>query len=168
MDKPDIRFEQVTRPEQIREAASLADVIWHECYARILKPPQIDYMVHHLQSEAAMAGQIKNEGYEYFLVACGGANAGYIAVQAKGGLLLLSKLYVLADYRGRGIAKAAISFVEEAGRSRRCEGIWLTVNRRNKHAIAVYRKTGYRLAREQQVDIGGGFVMDDFVFEKPL
>lgn len=169
---PSIRYLQVQSPQQIAQAAALADVIWHECFAKILQPAQIDYMVHNIQSADAMARQIEQEGYRYYLLYFDGAPdekpGGYIAVREGDGKLMLSKLYFLAEYRGRGYARESIKFVEQLGRDAGCSGVWLTVNRHNERAIAVYRKTGFDVVREEVSDIGGGFVMDDFVFEKPL
>jgi hypothetical protein len=34
--------------------------------------------------------------------------------------------------------------------------------------VGAYRKNGFEVAREIVVDIGGGFVMDDFLMEKTL
>jgi ribosomal protein S18 acetylase RimI-like enzyme len=42
------------------------------------------------------------------------------------------------------------------------------VNRNNAQAIAAYRRNGFDVAREVVVDIGGGFMMDDFVMSKDL
>lgn len=35
-------------------------------------------------------------------------------------------------------------------------------------AIAAYRKYGFTVREEVVQDIGGGFVMDDYIMEKPL
>ena len=43
--------------------------------------------------------------------------------------------------------------------------IWLTVNRRNERAIGAYRRAGFREVRAQVTDIGGGYVMDDYIME---
>ena len=153
---------------QIEQAAGLAARIWPECFARILTPQQIAYMVDKFQSAPAMTRQINEEGYEYFLVCVDEVPGGYVSIRAGDGKLMLSKLYMLDDHRGKGFARQILQFVEEAGRQRKCVGVWLTVNRFNERAIAVYRKTGYELTREEQQDIGGGFMMDDYIFEKPL
>lgn len=166
------RFVPVTSAEQIERTAQLASVVWHECYARILPPVQIDYMVNNMQSTPAITRHIAEENYRYYLLYVGDAPddepSGYIAIQRSDKKLLLSKLYILAEFRGRGHAKEALAFVEELGREDGCDGIWLTVNRYNERAIAVYRKTGFTQVRQQETDIGGGFVMDDFIFEKPI
>ena len=38
----------------------------------------------------------------------------------------------------------------------------------NNHAIEVYKHKGFVVIRKQVADIGNGFVMDDYVFEKDL
>jgi hypothetical protein len=42
------------------------------------------------------------------------------------------------------------------------------VNRRNQAAIDAYLKHGFTVATLVMEDIGGGFVMDDYVMAKPL
>jgi ribosomal protein S18 acetylase RimI-like enzyme len=42
------------------------------------------------------------------------------------------------------------------------------VNKGNARAIAFYRKHGFDIAESVVVDIGGGFVMDDYVMGKEL
>ena len=46
--------------------------------------------------------------------------------------------------------------------------VYLTVNKHNYHAIDVYKKTGFVIAKEAVTDIGNGYVMDDYVFEYVL
>lgn len=168
MESATATFVPVATQEQIELTARLASEIWQDCYARILKPEQIAYMVDNIQSSPAITRQIKEEGYEYFLIYTGEDAAGYIGVQAKDDKLLLSKLYLLSAYRGQHLGQQGLEFVEELARQRDCAGVWLTVNRHNERAISIYRKTGYEITREEATDIGGGFVMDDFIFEKPL
>ena len=42
------------------------------------------------------------------------------------------------------------------------------MNRFNEKAIGAYRRNGYAIRQELKTDIGGGFVMDDFIMEKRL
>ena len=41
----------------------------------------------------------------------------------------------------------------------------LAVNKRNAAAIAAYRKHGFEIVEAVVKDIGGGFVMDDYIME---
>jgi ribosomal protein S18 acetylase RimI-like enzyme len=44
----------------------------------------------------------------------------------------------------------------------------LSVNKRNARAIAAYRRNGFTVAEAVMVDIGRGFVMDDFIMARDL
>ena len=94
---------------------------------------------------------------------------GYAACQPKDNYLLLSKMFVLKDYRKNGIAH---SFLEEAFALCRWEysldRIRLSVNKHNSIAIATYQKMGFKRIYSLKTDIGNGFFMDDLVMELVL
>jgi ribosomal protein S18 acetylase RimI-like enzyme len=158
-------FDEVKNDTDIGELAVLADGIWHEfCPTIQLSAEQIDYMVEKFQSFGAIKSQIESEGYRYFLVKLDGKAVGYYGVCKKeDGSLFLSKLYLEKSVRRKGLASLMFKQIKRIARQEGCEKIWLTVNRHNDHAIAVYKKFGMRIIREECTDIGSGFVMDDFV-----
>lgn len=149
----------------IMELNRLAGLVWHEAYASILSRAQIAYMIERFQSVRAITEQIALEGYRYFLLLDGGFNAGYFGVRAEEDALFLSKVYVLAQYRRRGLLREAVdrcrSLAREAGVGR----IRLTVNRHNAAARAAYEALGFAVVRDTVTDIGHGYVMDDHVME---
>lgn len=163
-------FVPIKDDEQVLQAATLAAEIWRECYSGTLAPAQIEYMLANIQSAEAISRQIKNENYRYFFVhgSNGTAPCGYIALQAEAGKMLLSKLYILSRHRGEGLAKQCTAFAEDLAKKEGCTHLWLTVNKYNARAIAAYEKMGFKNVRSQVADIGGGYVMDDYVFEKEL
>ena len=166
--KRSINIYEAKSNSELQQTAALADEIWHECYADLLQKEQIDYMVEKFQSRQAIEKQVANEGYHYFIVEADGEPCGYLGMQPKNGKVLLSKIYLKSAMRGRGIAAEMFSFTEAYTRKQGCSAYWLTVNRGNERAKAAYHKAGMVVVREQVTDIGGGFVMDDYVFEKPL
>jgi ribosomal protein S18 acetylase RimI-like enzyme len=163
-----LTFHPVAAPEEIETTAKLAAEIWKEHYLGIITAEQIDYMLDKFQSVLAIADQITRQGYEYYLMRADGVNAGYLAIRPENGKLFLSKFYLLREHRGRGHASRAIRFLEELCRARRLGAIWLTVNRHNTSSIAVYAHKGFQTVRTQVADIGGGYVMDDYVMEKTI
>ncbi len=163
-----MQFIDILSHEQISLAARLADEIWRECYGDILSREQLDYMLLHLQSEEAIEKQIQHQGYHYYLLQEENQLLGYLGLQAEAGKLYLSKFYLLPRFRGQGYAPRVMAFVQAQASALGCHCYWLTVNKQNARAIAAYKKAGMSLLRQQVVDIGGGFVMDDFVFEKSL
>ncbi|OUM95566.1 MAG: GNAT family acetyltransferase [Thermobacillus sp. ZCTH02-B1] len=163
-----LSFQLVTTEEEIGAVARLASEIWREHYINIITAEQIEYMLDKFQSVPAISDQIKRQGYEYYLMLVNGNHAGYLAVRPEPSKLFLSKFYLLKAYRGQGYGGRAIRFLEELCRERGLKAIWLTVNRHNASSIAVYEHSGFRTVRTQVADIGGGFVMDDYVMEKEV
>ena len=163
-----IQLQPVHTPEAIARLAVLADTVWHEFFVSILSPEQIDYMVDRFQSETALTDQITRQGYSYYFLEADGIPVGYTGIVATEGKLFLSKLYLEKNSRGKGYASQAFEQIEAIARERALSAVWLTVNRHNEHAIAVYRKRGFKVVRTQVADIGSGFVMDDYVMEKSL
>ncbi|MDD5952133.1 MAG: GNAT family N-acetyltransferase [Oscillospiraceae bacterium] len=163
-----ITFLPVTQPEQIDTLAALAKEIWQEHFTPILKPGQVDYMVEKFQSVPAMTEQIQHGGYRYFLLQKGTVPIGYTGVKSENGKLFLSKLYLQKQHRGKGYASKAFAFLESLCQKEGLSAIWLTVNRYNTDTIAIYKKKGFSVIRTQVTDIGGGYVMDDYVMEKPV
>jgi ribosomal protein S18 acetylase RimI-like enzyme len=158
-------FAEVKTDVELNELAALADEIWHEFFPVILTAEQIDYMVEKFQSFGAMKAQISGQGYRYFLVKLDGVSVGYFGICKKeDGSLFLSKLYLKKSMRRKGLASLMFRQIKRIAREEGCEKIWLTVNKHNDHAIAVYKKFGMRIIREECTDIGNGFVMDDYVF----
>ncbi|MCL1794979.1 MAG: GNAT family N-acetyltransferase [Oscillospiraceae bacterium] len=148
--------------------ANLADEIWREHYTPIIGTEQVEYMLQKFQSAEQICEDIKRNKYTYFTAERikSGEMVGYCASQPKECYLLLSKLYVRKDCRGKGIAR---SFLDETIALCRAEHnfdkIRLTVNKHNENSIAAYYKMGFETIDSVKTDIGGGFFMDDFVME---
>jgi diamine N-acetyltransferase len=168
MNAEPIEFVPVTSPQHLDAVAELAREIWYEYYVPLIGRAQVDYMVSKFQSSAAMAQQIR-DGYEYFLTERAGRRIGYCAIQVQPERqsLFLSKLYLLRDARRAGTGRLCMEFIEQLARRRGLQQVWLTVNKGNP-AVKAYERLGFRIAADLVMDIGGGFVMDDFRMEKPL
>jgi diamine N-acetyltransferase len=162
-------FKQVISEEDIAEVARLAREIWEAYYLPIIGREQLDYMLEKFQSRGAITEQLARE-YEYFLVLDHGQSAGYAGIVPDTGesKLLLSKIYIQRQLRGRGLGKEVLQFVEELCRQRSIATIRLTVNKNNARSIAWYRRRGFTIVGPTVQDIGGGFVMDDFIMEKTV
>lgn len=162
-------IERVTDSGRLHEVAELADKIWHECFTGIISNAQIDYMVGKFQSYEAMQEQVNEQRYSYFAVSDGDDLCGYFAVKPESDdRFFLSKLYLRLDKRGQGTASQMLGRVFEEARRLGKRSVYLTVNKHNSHAIAVYTKTGFKVIGEPVTDIGNGFVMDDYVMEYKL
>jgi ribosomal protein S18 acetylase RimI-like enzyme len=108
--------------------------------------------------------QIREDGYEYYLVVDEEESAGYFALVADedSGSTQLGKVYLKRSCRGRGLGRAVLAFIEEESVARGVRELWLTVNKDNVDSIAFYQRLGFVVAEPLVMDIGNGFVMDDY------
>ena len=150
---------------QVREIADLAKVIWNEHFTPIIGKDQVDYMVEKFQSYLALKEQL-SEGYEYYQIFSDGEFCGYTGIHpGEANRLFLSKLYLKKESRGHHLATGAFSFLKEICRERGYSAIWLTCNKHNDNSLGVYRHFGFEIIDTQEADIGGGFIMDDYIME---
>jgi len=160
---------EVKSEEQIRQTVDLAFHIWNQHYPAIIGQNQVDYMLDRFQSFQVVQEQIR-QGYRYYLIQSAGSIAGYAALVARPDRqsLQISKLYLLADWRGQGLARYVVATALKQARGQGFDRLYLTVNKYNHASIAAYQKTGFAITGEIVADIGNGFVMDDFEMELVL
>ena len=153
---------------EIQSLAALAKEIWEEHFTPIIGAAQVAYMLEQFQSYPALKQAVGTGGYRYWFLCRDGEIAGYTGVHPENGALFLSKLYLKKAERGKGLARQAFDFLCGFARQEGCRKIWLTCNRDNRASYEIYLHLGFSVAREQDADIGNGFVMNDYVMEYPL
>ena len=151
--------------EDFESIAQLADTIWREYYIPMVGKPQVDYMLENFQSVKAISNQ-HDGGFEYFIISFNTVPVSYIAVKKEEETLFLSKIYVLKNYRGKKIGKAAMQFIVEKAKIYQLNRIKLYVNVGNANAIIAYETLGFVKVDNLKVPIGEGFFTDDFIMEK--
>ncbi len=161
-------FYPIHSHQDIATLVELATEIWHEHYTAIIGKEQVEYMLDSFHSAAAIKQQIEKQNYHFYLIKVDEQPVGYIGVQIKPNELFLSKIYLLANQRGKGLAKTAMVFIQEFSRKHNLAKISLTVNKYNTNTIYAYEKMGFIKTGEVCVDIGQGYKMDDFTMELVL
>lgn len=167
----DIQLKKTETEEDINALCQVAEKAWHAAYDQLLPPGQVDYMVELLQSPQAVKKQMAQENYIYYTVMAGGEPKGFagFAPGYQGREeMFLSKVYLLPELQGQGAAREVFRLVESEARRRNLPVIRLTVNKGNTHAAEVYRHYGFETVDSVVTDIGGGYVMDDYIMEKKL
>lgn len=162
-----INFHEVKSDGDLLLIESMANTIWHEHYTPIIGHEQVVYMLDKFQSVNTMKAQI-DAGYHYFIINKDDKPIGYLSFNKRNEELFLSKIYVLKESRGKGIGKKAMTFVLDMAKGLDCMKVSLTVNKFNHNSIRAYESIGFINKQELVQDIGGGFVMDDYVMEKSL
>lgn len=158
---------EVESKDDISLVEMLASKIWHEHYRPIIGREQVVYMLNKYQTTPAIKRQIQ-DGANYHLMFEQSHPVGYFCYHYENDSLFLSKIYVAKEVRGKGIGRKALDFIFEQAKSKSATAIRLTVNKFNLETIAAYKKLGFETIDSVVKDIGGGFVMDDYVMEKAV
>ena len=162
----------------LREATSaeipviqgIARATWPVSYADMISRAQIAYMLELMYGTDALEQQLGPKGHRFFLAEQDGMVIGFAGFEHgyQGTLRTrLHKLYALPQVQGSGVGsellKAVIAEAHKAG----SRAIELNVNKHNR-AKGFYQRHGFIVERDEVLDIGDGYVMDDHVMVKSL
>ena len=150
--------------------SELAAVIWRACYPGIITTEQIDYMLARMYSLDVLRDEIRSQGIRYDFLLVDGKPVGFASYgpTSEPGVIKLHKLYLLPELHGRGLGSRLLQQVEREVRAGAGRRLILSVIKRNARAIAAYQRNGFVTADSVVTDIGGGFVMDDYIMAKEL
>jgi GNAT superfamily N-acetyltransferase len=158
------------KEEHLPAISELAGIIWRACYPGIITHAQIDYMLARMYSLDVLCDEIHSQGICYDRLLLDGELAGFASYgpTSEPGVMKLHKLYLLLEMQGRGLGSRLLQHVEREVRAGAGRRLILSVNKRNARAIAAYQRNGFVTADSVVTDIGGGFVMDDYIMAKEL
>ena len=159
----------IATPADYDTIRKLAYEIWPDAYGHILSKNQLDFMLDNFYSIESIAKSIQNN--QPFLLAVDDDSClGFISYEHlyKGkAVTRIHKIYILTETQGKGIGKLLISEVESLAKISGSKALSLNVNRFN-NAQFFYKKIGFKITGEEDIDIGRGYLMEDFMMEKSL
>lgn len=154
---------------QIECLARLAKEIWTEHFGRIIAKETLDVIIETVQSKEAIAKQM-NDGFLYYLIPGKRSPVGYFAyrLSVSQGELFLSKLYIHATERRKGLGRRVLQHLETICRDNSLLTICLTVYPKNTSAIESYKRLGFQTTGTIQRDLGNGIAFHDIVMLKAI
>lgn len=156
------------RMDEAESVVDLAGRTWRAHYLGIISAEQIEYMLAQ-RYKPGLVRQLIARGDVWLAARAGGALVGFAhGHPLDGGDYKLDKLYVDPDWQRHGIGGELIAGIVRHARAHGSNRLVLRVNRQNRQAIAAYEKHGFKVATLIVEDIGGGFVMDDYVMVRDL
>ena len=161
----------------------LAVVIWEKTYSSIISQEQIRYMLDLFYSEKSLLKQMNELEHFFFIALENEIEIGFASfsevigqLETNYGLIFkLHKIYVHPNQQGKGTGKLLIEFImKEIGvlcgwrdANHDSASLDLNVNRFNP-ARFFYEKLGFQIIREEDIDIGNGYFMNDYVMRKEV
>lgn len=151
----------------------LAEVTWPVAYGAILPEAQLQYMLQLFYSNNALREQM-HKGHQFILATENEEAIAFASYSPKineqdqpTATWRLHKIYIHPSQQGKGIGKLLIDFIREDILPAGATALELNVNRSNK-AIGFYQKLGFVIKYEEDIPIGNGYFMNDYVMELPL
>ena len=132
-----------------------------------LSQEQLDYMLKLIYDEKVLHEQMENN-IEFILVYDGVHPVGFASFSLiEPQVYKLHKIYVLPSQQGKGTGRFIIDQLIKAMKKKGATTLQLNVNR-NNNAKVFYEKIGFAVIKEEDIDIGNGYFMNDYVMEKKL
>lgn len=142
---------------------------WPQTYGKILSKAQLDYMLDKFYSDKNLKDNFDNNQL-FFLVYENQIPLGFTAIEHDYKSLQktrVHKLYILPNTHGKGIGKLLLSKIEDLAKKENSNCLNLNVNRFNP-AVRFYEKSGFKIIKEYDLEIGNGYLMEDYEMEKSL
>lgn len=154
----------------IEPLRALAREIWELHYTPIIGSGQIQYMLEQRYRPEVLRAELARKDLWWDLLLIDGEPRGYSSyfVDDDGRSLMLDKLYVHPQCQRGGHGERMLERVLARARALGCRRVTLAVNKRNPKAISAYEKWQFRIERAAVKDIGGGFVMDDYIMVRDV
>ena len=147
---------------ELARVRSIADDVWPKTFRGILSPEQIIYMMNMMYAPEIMEKELAS-GYTFELLVIDGRDAGYMVYAPyEPGTMKLHKLYLLEEFQGKGYGQKMLRHVINVASGHGFSSVILAVNKQNQKAQKAYKRFGFECYKSVQVDIGNGFIMDDY------
>lgn len=154
----------------IQTIQAIAHTTWPLTYGTILSKEQLDYMMDMIYSEAALIKQIQNKEQLFYIAYEENKALAFVGIEhhyKNEAVTRVHKIYILPETQGKGIGKKLIDFVEKSAKENHSKALSLNVNRFNK-ALHFYQKIGFKIIAEENIEIGNGYLMEDYTMEKEI
>ncbi len=150
--------------------AELAAAIWRQHYPGIISRAQIEYMLARMYSLETLRAELHEQRIQFWRLLMGEQLVGFASFgpMPEAGVMKLHKLYLLPELHGHGYGSRLLQHCEQEVQKLGAHRLILAVNKKNPKAVAAYERNGFSVVTAVVADIGGGFVMDDYIMAKDL
>lgn len=147
----------------------IAHETWPCTFGEILSKAQIEYMLEWMYNIPHLEEQMEN-GHHFAIIERTGHPVGFLGYELNNpetGVMKIHKIYVLPSGQGGGLGKELMDYAKRQAQHFGMKKITLNVNRYNK-ATTFYQHLGYAITKEEDIDIGNGYLMEDYVLDYNL
>lgn len=154
----------------VKVIQEITNITWPITYGEILSKTQLDYMLGLFYSDEALTKQIENKEQLFYLISDSNSTIGFIGIEHNykdEAVTKIHKIYLLPETQGKGYGKKVFEFIEKLASENNSKELLLNVNRFNT-ALNFYKKLGFEIKEEVNIEIGNGYLMEDYVMGKSI
>jgi ribosomal protein S18 acetylase RimI-like enzyme len=146
----------------------LAHAVWPDAYGNILSEVQLKHMLDLFYSEKALHEQI-DANHRFLLAESSAETVGFASFSHDhtAGAYKIHKLYVHPLVQGKRVGENLMAKIISEVKKSNASVIRLNVNRHNP-ARGFYEKNGFTVVGEEDIAIGEGYFMNDYIMEKKI
>ena len=148
----------------------IAKATWPVTFAGILSEEQIAYMMQLTYSANAIEDDILKKNHVFLLAKENGKAIGFTCYElnySEHPTTKIHKIYILPTHQGKGIGKLFFNEISTIAKKNNNNKLTLNVHRDNR-AIQFYKHIGFTIDRAEDINIGNGFLLHDYVMNKKL
>lgn len=157
---------RLLKRDELYMVQDVAHATWPSTFAEILTLEQIEYMLDWMYNNQRLVENLEL-GHEFYGFFENDKVVGFMEVEPSiqaSSVLKIHKLYVLPSLQGSGIGRQLILQAITSAKVHKNNSVTLNVNRFNK-AVTFYQKIGFSILKEEDISIGNGFLMEDYVMQ---
>lgn len=157
---------RIIEENEVQIIHDLAHRIWPNTFKDILSEEQIAYMLNRMYAIDILQDQIAR-GHQFIVWEEDRIPIAFVGIERNypvNGTLRIHKIYILPEKQGLGLGKKLIDEVKEIGLTEGFSSLNLNVNRFN-NAVDFYKYIGFQIVKTEDIDIGNGYLMEDYVME---
>ena len=146
----------------------IAYATWPAVYEHIVGETQLAYMLNLIYGTSSLERQMQN-GSTFLLAKEKNESIAFAAYFLKSpNIYKLDKLYALPNQQGKGLGKLLINYIIDEIETLDATALHLNVNRYNTNAQSFYKHLNFKIINEEDIPIGEGYYMNDYVMELKL
>lgn len=160
---------RILKRDELHLVQEIAYATWPSTFSDILSVEQIEYMLNWMYNNQQLVENL-DKGHEFYGFFENDKILGFMEVEASiqaSTALKIHKLYVLPSLQGSGIGRQLIHQAITCAKVHINNSVILNVNRYNK-AVSFYQKIGFSILKEENIEIGKGFLMEDYIMSLEL
>ena len=128
------------KPEEAHFLSEMRRKVWLTTYRGIYPDKMLDEFDYDFHDSKNLF-MINSEEFSPYFIFADGKIAGYLILQHKDPLYVQS-LYLLSEFRRKGLGKKAFDFIRENCRKNNIQKFYLGCHPENENALAFYKKMG--------------------------